>query len=776
MEIEEFEKSVLDHVNHPNYQPVKPKVIAKKLGVLEEDRKTFKRALKRLIRGGQIQYGDSHLVTKADSNAAKPAKSAGKSSGKSSHKSGKGDKQDNTMVGRYQRNARGFGFVRPQGTPASAERTQDIFVPPRRGKDATTGDLVKVKVYSGRGPGRDMRLCGDVIEILERETHQFVGTYAENHGAAVVQVDGNVFAQPVSVGDPGVKGARPNDKVVIEMVRFPSHVHEGEAVIVEVLGQRGEPGVDLLSVMREYDLPQEFPDKALQVARDQADKFTEEVGPDRRDLTQTTILTIDPDDARDFDDAISLERLDNGHWLLGVHIADVSYFVPEGSALDVEARSRATSIYLPDKVIPMLPETISNNLASLQPNKVRYSRTAFIEFTEDGSRVATEVCKAAIRSKRRFTYEEVDDFLEDPTPWKSKLEPDVHRLLGEMHTFAMILRKRRIKRGSIELTMPEIKLDLNADGEVIGAHKVVNTESHQIVEEYMLAANEAVAEALADQELIFLRRVHGSPDPRKLEALTSFVQEVGIECEDMKSRFEIIRVLSEVKGQPEQAAVNFATLRSMQKAVYSPEEIGHYALASECYCHFTSPIRRYPDLTIHRMFDQLENKVRPAQDLGDMQLEGDHCSEREQRAAKAERDLTKLKLLNYMSTRIGEESDAVITGVEAFGLFVQGLEIPAEGLIHIDSLQDDYYRFDGTARALVGGREDNAFRLGDVLRVAIARVDLDRRELDYRVVGRTKSRPPRPPRDSNQGNRGRRPSAAKSRDTKGKKDGGRRRG
>ena len=287
-----------------------------------------------------------------------------------------------------------------------------------------------------------------------------------------------------------------------------------------------------------------------------------------------------------------------------------------------------------------------------------------------------------------------------------------------MHELAMMLRKRRFDRGSMELTMPEVKLDLNTDGEVVGAHTVENTESHQIIEEFMLAANEAVAEALADRELFFLRRAHASPDPKKLANLTEFVRDLGIECENLESRFEIIRVLDEVRGKPEQAAVNYAVLRSMQKAVYSPEEIGHYALASENYCHFTSPIRRYPDLTIHRMFDLIEQDVRPPQDFGQMQLEGEHCSEREQRAASAERELIKIKLLTYMSTRIGEEVDAVITGVEPFGLFVQSLDIPADGLVRIDSLNDDYYRYDATTHSLVGNHDGNSFRLGDVLTVS----------------------------------------------------------
>jgi len=711
MEIEEIESKLLAHVSQPNYQPVKPKVIAKKLGITEEDRRPFKRALKRLIRRGQLRYGANHLVKI-------PSKSDG----------------EKRISGRFQRNVKGFGFVRPSYAAAGKGREDDIFIPQRRGQDAATGDLVLIRTYLGRGPGGEKRLCGEVVEIVERETHRFVGTYAENYGQAQVRVDGRVFANPVAVGDPGAKNAQINDKVVIEMVRFPSHAHDGEAVIVEVLGQRGEPGVDLLSIIHEYDLPQEFPEAALEVARQQADLFDESIPEGRRDFSGDTVITIDPVDARDFDDAIGLEKLENGHWLLAVHIADVSHFVPEGSALDAEARNRATSVYLPEKVIPMLPETISNNLASLQPDRTRFTRTALIEFTEDGARVHTEVCKGAICSKRRFAYEEVDEYLEDPPAWKESLTPEVHALVGRMHTLAMMLRKRRFERGSMELSMPEVKLDLNPDGEVVGAHTVSNTESHQIIEEFMLAANEAVAEALADQELFFLRRAHASPDPKKLKALTEFVNDLGIESDSLESRFEIIRVLDEVRDTPQQTAVNYAVLRSMQKAVYSPDEIGHYALASECYCHFTSPIRRYPDLTIHRMFDRIESGIRPPQDFGEMQIEGEHCSEREQRAASAERELIKIKLLNYMSSRIGDEMEAVITGVEPFGIFVQALQIPADGLIRVDSLTDDYYRYDGPSHSLVGNHDGNTFQLGDLILVRIARVDLDRRELDYQFV------------------------------------------
>ena len=305
----------------------------------------------------------------------------------------------------------------------------------------------------------------------------------------------------------------------------------------------------------------------------------------------------------------------------------------------------------------------------------------------------------------------------------------------------MILRARRLGRGAIELTLPEVKIELNKRGEVKGAHVVENTESHQIIEEFMLAANEAVARMLHERQCAFLRRIHEPPDPRKLRALSEFVRDLGIPCESLESRFEIKRIIAEVAGRPEEHAVNFAVLRSMQKAVYSPVPERHYALHSDHYCHFTSPIRRYPDLTIHRMLEAILAGKRPTDRFEQQILLGEHCSQREQRAEKAERELTKVKLLSLLSQHIGQQMDAVITGVERFGLFAQGLKLPAEGLIHVNSLQDDFYRYDPRTHSLTGHRQGNAFRLGDVVRVEVARVDVDRRELDFRLLGRTPRRP-----------------------------------
>ena len=751
--VEELEKRVQEFVRHPGYRPMKPRRMAKFLELNDQQTDALKRVIKKLAKRGELRFGPKHLIL--GSGSAKVA-SNGDASSASAANDSNSSTPDRTpgarVAGVFRRTAAGAGYVRPSGTSRDAGKEADIRVAPEDAGDASSGDLVLVRLLTGRGRSAQPR--GVIEHVVERERRQFVGTYFEQGGQALTLVDGTVFNRPIVVGDPGAKNARPNDKVVFEMVRFPSHIHDGEGVLVEVLGPRGQPGVDTLSIIREFNLPEEFPPEVQDEARSEAARFDESIGSDRRDLTADTVITIDPADARDFDDAVSVTKIEGGHWLLAVHIADVSHFVRPGSTLDREAYRRATSVYLPDRVIPMLPELISNGLASLQPDRTRYTKTALIEFAADGSPVHAELKSTAIKSKRRFTYEEIDDYLKKPAAWKDRLTPEVHALVGRMHDLAMILRKRRFRRGALELDLREVKVDLDADGRVSGAHRVENTVSHQIIEEFMLAANEAVANRLAEAELHFLRRVHPAPSLEKLKALTEFVTGLGFQVESLESRFELQRLLAEAQKRPEQHAVNYAVLRSFRQATYGPEREGHYALASECYCHFTSPIRRYPDLIVHRLVDGLLTGRRPRNDFAEMAAMGEHCSGRERQAEEAERELTKVKLLNYLSERIGMELEAVVTGVEEYGIFVQGKELPAEGRVHISAMADDYYTFDRRGHSLTGRKSGNAFRLGDSLRVTVARVDVERRELDFRIVDRrprgtisSKSKTDRPSRD-----------------------------
>ena len=743
---------VLDHVNRENYKPVKPRVIAKQLKLLPDELPLLKKAIKRHVRDGRLAYGPKHLVlsvaprektsqvkAKAGKAAAKPSSKKTDPQNKNKHRTHR-KSNANEIVGRFSRATGGFGFVTPLLDPeitADAKIPDDVFVTQRQTLDAATGDLVKVAI-SSRRQGPRMRTSGRIIEVLERRTHQFVGTYHERGETGMVAIDGGLFESAVYVGDASAKACQVGDKVVVEMVRFPGperngNYRNGEAVIVKVLGDRGQPGVDTMTVIAEFGLPGEFSEQVLEDARQEAEKFDESIE-GRTDFTSETVVTIDPKTARDFDDAISLKKLSNGHWQLGVHIADVSHFVKPNTELDNEAYRRATSIYLPDRVIPMLPEVISNNLASLQPDRVRYTLSALIEFTAEGVPVTTEMHRGAIKSCHRFNYEEIDEYLADDKPWQEKLEPDVFRVVRDMHTLAMMLRKRRMTRGSFDLAIPEVEILLDKDGRVSGATTRDNTESHQVIEEFMLAANEAVAQHLVDQELYLVRRIHETPSPKKLTDLKELLSDLGYEAENLSSRFEMKRIIEESRGTPESRAVHFAILRAMPKAIYSPRELGHYALASNAYCHFTSPIRRYPDLIIHRMIEALIAGQKPAADFALLSRLGQHCSELEQRAVKAERELIKLKLINFLRERIGQEMDGVISGVESFGLFAQGIELPASGFIPIESLPGDKYHFDRSTRTLEGFRKGNRFRMGDPVRIRVINADPDRREIEFALI------------------------------------------
>jgi ribonuclease R len=408
----------------------------------------------------------------------------------------------------------------------------------------------------------------------------------------------------------------------------------------------------------------------------------------------------------------------------------VSHFVRTGSVLDRTARHRGTSVYLPDRVIPMLPEILSNSLASLQAGHTRYTVTALLDFDPEGVLTAKQFARSAITVAHRFTYQQAIEVMKKPQEPHPEVPEEISRLLGEMLKLAMILRRRRLARGALELSLPEVEIDLGDKGQVTGAHVAINDESHQVIEEFMLAANEAVATLLTEKGFSFLRRVHPDPEPHKLAIFAEFARSLGLVVEQPQDRFELQRILKETTGKPEEYAVHYGLLRSLKQARYTPEEEGHYALASHHYCHFTSPIRRYPDLQVHRQLIACLEGKRPKSAHDELVVLGQHCTQTERRAEAAERELIRLKLLTFLEDQVGKTFHAIIVGVEEFGLFCRLCELPVEGLIHVTSLADDYYYLEPESHTLIGRRSGRRHRLGDRELVQIGRVDTDRRQLD----------------------------------------------
>jgi len=708
--MEKLEKLLLDTVAHPRYEPVKLKTLARKLDISPAQYASFCSLARRMVKLGRLEIGRNQTVRKAAPHGA--------------------------VTGVFRKSDAGFGFVRPHAVDGTVG--PEIHIGQEYVADASSGDTVLVRIRSK--PRRaNLGPSGEIVQVIERAARQFVGTYFEREGQGFVRVDGTVFSHSIFVGDPGAQGARPQDKVVIEMLSFPSSEDRGEGVIIEILGPRGKPGVDTLSIIRAFGLPDAFGEDALAEARAVADAFSEDDLHGREDLTGELTITIDPVDARDFDDAVSLSQdPKSGHWQLGVHIADVSHFAPPNSALDREARKRATSVYLPQRVIPMFPEIVSNHLASLQQGKVRLTKSAFIDFTPTGQKAHVRFANTAIRVRQRFAYEQVSAILTGKDDGAS-LPTEIRELLFRMRDLAMILRKRRTKRGALQLEMPEIELEYDDQGRVSGAHFAVNDISHQVIEEFMLSANEAVAEQLSSIDVPFLRRIHPAPDPMKLKAFAEFARGLGYKIVRETDRFTLQRVLAQAATRPDMHAVNYALLRSLKQAVYSPEEEGHYALASQDYCHFTSPIRRYPDLTVHRLLDRWLKTGKAGGSFDELAALGEHCSKMERRADVAERELIKVKMLAFMSERIGLETDGIITGVADYGFFAQAADLPVEGLVHVSTLTDDYYDYDQSSHSLFGKRTKKRYRLGDKVHVKVVRVDLQRRQLDFRVVTKRKT-------------------------------------
>ncbi|HET6252394.1 MAG TPA: ribonuclease R [Tepidisphaeraceae bacterium] len=745
--VEPIQAKILSHLKSQQYRPQKPRGLAKELQFTDEEvYSNFRGALRDLMREGRVVLGASGAVMLPGQSSAR-----------------------DEFIGTYRHNKRGFGFVVPND-PTSHE---DLFIPEGQNAGAITGDVVQAKITSrGHKDGKTI-YNGRIVEILQRTQKRFVGSLVKKGNEWTVLPDGNTFTDPILAPDAAARHIKPGTKVVVELTSYPQNFERAVGVITEVLGKAGEKDVDLKAVIIQHDLPDKFPDEVLAQARESIDNFDPEVERKLRvDLTNEIICTIDPDDAKDYDDAISLRQLPSGLWELGVHIADVSFFVPKDSALDKEAYSRANSCYFPGFVIPMLPEILSNGVCSLQEAVPRLCKSAFITYDENANPISSRFENTIIKSRKRLRYREAQAILDReeviPHPDGPRSVGDypaeVVELLHQMNTLSRRLQKRRQHQGQIVLDLPDVELKLDEEGKVIDAVPEDQSFTHTLIEMFMVEANEAVARLLNGLDVPFMRRTHPDPEMPDSERLRSFVQVSGFKLPKILDRKAIQHLLAHVKGKPEGFAINLAVLKSLTRAEYSPQPIGHYALASEHYGHFTSPIRRYADLTIHRLLDayfaardgasggHARNRKRPTK--GAVRIDPDtiptfdqlveigrHLSFNERRADDAERELRQVKLLELLKDKIGEVYQGVVTGIANFGLFVQIQAYLVDGLIRYENLLDDWWDVDARYGIVRGQRSGTKIGIGDVVKVYIVRVDVARRELDLaisEVVGRAR--------------------------------------
>lgn len=639
----------------------------------------------------------------------------------------------NLVVGRLQGNERGYAFLIAQ------ERPQDVYIAASNLSGAMHGDRVIARLLPRSEGKRDE---GEVIRILERTNHRLVGRFEGGEHVGFCRPDERRIGQDIVIAHGATQGAQTGDRIVVRITQFPDGKrHLATGVVEEVLGRIGDPGVDVLAVMRQYDLPHEFPDEVKQ----EVAKMRLEVGPEdvqgRLDLRDVPTITIDGPDAKDLDDAISVVKLENGNYQLGVHIADVGHYVRPGSALDQEAFRRGNSIYLLDRVLPMLPFDLSNGVCSLTPGVDRLTLSVIMEIDAAGNLVQHEVAESAINSHERMTYDQVNELLEgDNVELRTRYQDQLEQLqlMRELHD---VLSHKRDARGAIDFDVQEAKIILDDEGRVKDIVARTRTLADSIIEEFMVRANETVAESYYWLELPFIYRVHEEPKAAKLTDLNTFLGAFGLR---IKAKLDEIHpksfqaVLAKVEGRREQRLIHRVLLRSMMRARYSPECLGHFGLALKYYCHFTAPIRRYSDLVIHRIIKENLRKKhisdgRRAELAAFVDRAATNASAREQIATEAERTVVDIKKTEFMLGKEGEIYDAIISGVTNFGFFAE-LDNTVEGLVHVSSLDDDYYQYDEETYSLIGKQTRRRFRLGDSVRIQVAKVDLEDRRIDFELA------------------------------------------
>jgi ribonuclease R len=700
----QLREQILRLLGAPNYRPLDNVELGKALGRKSGVRMNLNAILREMERAGEIaRIRKNRYVLPAEADL---------------------------VTGTISVHQSGFAFL-PREKPGE----QDLFIAAENTGTAMHGDKVVARITRderfARAKGRD-RAEGRVIRILERAHDTIVGTLEQSKNFFYVVPDDPRIVHNVYVQSPVAGAAKRGDKVVVRLERWESRHVNPEGEIIEVLGASSAPGVDMLSIIRKYHLPTEFPKPVIEEAERIPEVVAEEMFEGREDLRNKFIVTIDPDDARDFDDAIDVERVPGGGWKLGVHIADVAAYVTPGSALDREARKRGNSVYLPDRVIPMLPERLSNGVCSLNPDVNRLTHSVFLEFSRDGRTKQARFARTVIRSARRLTYREAFAIL------KTQPNDQLGERLHVAWELASVLRKNRFRDGSLDLDFPEVKVRLDKEGKPIRLERIENDESHQLIEEFMLAANEAVARELKNRLIPTVYRVHEDPDPQRLGEYREQILSYGYKVGDLSKRTELQRLLASLAGKPEEQALKIGLLKSLKRARYAPQPLGHYGLAKNNYTHFTSPIRRYADLVVHRGLAERDQSRRPRSDMSSVATIAEHISETERIAAEAEMDGVKMKKLEFFQRQLDARDPqvfrATVLEVKNFGLLVELPDVLLTGLVHVSSLTDDFYAFDAAQRRLIGRQSRRRFSVGDQLRVYVARVDVFKRQVDFAIA------------------------------------------
>ena len=734
-----FSNRILDHLKHSAYRPALVKVLARDLRIDSEDRQAFNEAIEQAVAQGVIEIGNDDCVRL-------PAIT-------------------DEITGVYRSNKRGFGFV----TPDQLFREGDIYIAAGGSGDAVSGDKVSVVIsknnrWKGRGP------AGRITEVLERGRGEFVGSLFKRGNTWLAQPDGRELHDPVIIRDPSAKNAKAGDKIVFEMLHFPEKDYYGEGVITRVLGESGRPDVETQAVILAFGLAEDFDEPSKEEARKAATIFEEGSDAGREDLTETFIYTIDPPNAKDFDDAINIKvDPETGEWELGVHIADVASFVTSGSSLDDTALARGNSVYLPRHVVPMLPEVLSNGVCSLQEGVRRWAKSVFIRFDNKGKVITHRLCNSVICSVKRLTYLEAQALIDGDEKEARKhsvtggsYTPQLIEALTLANTLANKLLARRRRDGMIELQLPEVELEFDDDGHVLDAHPEDDAFTHRVIEMFMVEANEAVARTFSSIDIPILRRIHPEPKFGDIEELRLFARSVGVGISEEPTRADLQKLLNITAEGTASRAVHFAVLRTLSQATYSPAEVGHFALASEHYLHFTSPIRRYPDLLVHRALEaylyhtdngktigggksrrallgNLRDDTRVL-DEGNLIEMGAHCSSTERNAERAERSLRTFLVMQFLHEHhLGNEFDAIITGFSPMGMFVSLERFLVEGMAKFDMIKrtskrnDKWIKMEGTGR-IVAQRSGEVLSVGDRVVVQITAIDLSARQMELRVT------------------------------------------